>query len=85
MILSHDVFAMNASAFSQVLARSILWKNSLNAKVTPSNRNMHYVPVCVDSFECILINVYMTCDSSSNLNEYVQMYVTCMEGYYEYM
>ena len=80
MILSHDVSAINDSVFSQGRGFggvSILWKNSLNAKVTPivvSSNRICAVSVCVESFECILINVYIPCDSSSNLNEYVHVW-----------
>ncbi len=80
MILSHDVSAIDDNVFIHGRGFggvSILWKNTLNAKVTPivmSTNRVCAVSVCMDSFEFILFNVYMPCDNVTNIDEYTSVW-----------
>ena len=79
-VLSHDISAVddtvfiNGRGFGGV---SILWKNNLNANVTPvstDNKRICVVKVCLGSYEFLVFNIYMPCDSAANLTEYVNVW-----------
>ena len=81
MVLSHDVSAIDDNVLT--VGRgfggvSIIWKNTLNAVVTPvttlSNKRVCAAKVCTAAYEFILFNVYMPCDSHDNFNEYVTVW-----------
>jgi exonuclease III len=56
---------------------SIIWKRILNAKITPillSSTRLCAVLVVMDSCTFIIFNVYMPCDSRSNMSLYMSVW-----------
>ena len=86
-VLSHNVSAINDNIFTQGRGFggcSILWKSTLNAKVTPvtlSSNRICAVQVSTDLLKFIIFNVYMPCDVAANIGVYTSAWeeisVTC--------